>query len=191
LNLLGSRLNGPGSTPCVSARCGRDAACRALTAPGLQWLTGTGYIDVLSRVHRAEEQFIEAQEKCQLIGDACGDLLGLRGSNIANRDELIRDLRIAATALEPKAASFFAELTAAAPETGGALDSEKQPTNESARAILKTVRRTLNDYRDAQRIGLLQLRNRILHTIMATKVAALLVLALAIVAGAGTDPILA
>jgi hypothetical protein len=76
------------------------------------------------------------------------------------------------------------------PEAGGNPDTGK-PENGFERAILKTVRLALNDYRDTQRIGLLQVRNRILITIMVIEIAAVLILGLAIVAGAGVDQILA
>jgi hypothetical protein len=197
LNLLASNLKTLGSR--VSSMTPRERAAyenaaaekRAieydLRETGLHWVRGTGYIDLWKRLHRAEEELIQAQCKAEVIGGALEDHLRLHGCAMANKDELLRDLRCAVPAIKSEMLPYFVDEPCAP-----GLDASAQAStlkHKYPRAVLKTVRRTINEYRDEQRSGVVQVRNRLLMTALVTQIVALLLLGLAVTARARAEAI--
>ncbi len=81
------------------------------TSPsGLEWLLATGYINVWSMIHRAEEALIEVEPASIVIREAIHDKLAIQGSGINNRDELCDKLMQAVKDLDPLALCYFHEL---------------------------------------------------------------------------------
>jgi hypothetical protein len=81
------------------------------TSPaGLEWLLATGYINIWSMIHRAEEALIEVEPASIVIREAMHDKLAIQGSGISNRDELCDKLMQAVKDLDPLALCYFHEL---------------------------------------------------------------------------------
>jgi hypothetical protein len=170
-----------------NAKDEHTAACRTLQELGLQWLRGTGYIDVRMRLHRAEEELIQTQSKAEAIGGALDDHLRLHGCEMTNRDELMRNLRFAVSTIKPEMVPYFID----EPESPGMKTTIRATTlkHKYPRAVLKEVRHTINDYRNEQRRGLLRVRNGLLIAVMVTEVLALLLLGFAVMANPDTTNI--
>jgi hypothetical protein len=139
---------------------------------GLQWVRGTGYIDLWKRLHRAEEELIQLQSNEEITKGALEDHLRLHGCTMESKDELKRDLRFAVSAINSNMAPYFTD----EPDPAGS----GAPYTPYPRALKQAVRRTINEYRDEQRGGVVQVRNRLLITVIVTGVAALLTLGLAV-----------
>ena len=59
----------------------------------IRWALATGYLSVLSSLHRAEEALIVVEPPDAVVGDALHDALSLEDSTIDNNDRLLRILR--------------------------------------------------------------------------------------------------
>src|SRR5439155_11697143 len=99
-----------------------------------------------------------------LLGGALNDRLRLTGSEVGNRDELLRRLDAAATTLEK----------------ANATELEKS----RARVELQVVRTTINVYRGEQWEAMLRARKQLLTTMVLTGIMADVALVLALLAGA-------
>ncbi len=180
----------------------------------LQWVLGTGYINLWNIVHRVEEALIELESRDVVISEALYDELRLKGSTIPSRDDLLIRLRYAVTQLSPGAARYLAEQPPVRPAhsptqsgegVGGAVpadpstmtfrrlndpSSEYDPDRE-ARAVLLKVRRNLNEFRDGGRESLVRARNRLMKAVMFTGVTTYLLLGLALVVGVPPNAVVA
>ena len=76
---------------------------------GLQWVLGLGYVTVWTTLHRAEEALFEIDPKEMVIRRTIHDYLSIKGSSIANQDELLEKLIQAVMELDPAAAVYFKE----------------------------------------------------------------------------------
>ena len=81
-----------------------------LLVPGLPWVTGDGYVDAWSRIHHAEEALIECQPTSTVLQGALYDVLRLRGSQIADSQELTSKLRAAMVEIDPGSDHYMADL---------------------------------------------------------------------------------
>lgn len=165
-----------------SVRALLDLCTKALQSTGSQWLWGSGYINMWRMLHRVEEDLICTQATDCVIAGALVDRLRLQGSEIANRDELTRDLNRATITLRPSMAPYFADIPVTTRPDVDTVAVESE--SGCPRAVLWMVRQAINEYRDDQRNGVLQVRNRIFKTTMVVEVVALLLLGLAVAAGA-------
>lgn len=151
-----------------------------------QWIRGTAYLSAWRWLHRAEEAQIAGAATSVLVGDAKNDYLRLKGSDIANKDELTANLAAAVARLDRAALPFFPASVAS--EASRRLDDappeEALQERDNARAVLTTVRRAINDYRDKQHEGVINARNELVVLATAAGAVGYLLLLLAIVAGA-------
>jgi len=125
------------------------------SSKGLRWVLATGYVDLWSRIHRAEEAMIEVETPATVIQGALNDELRLVGSTIDSKDDLIAELLTAAQAVSPQAMPLFKsplhQATAA-------------PTNvpvDVARAALRHVSNSINAVRESSWEGLVRVRNHL------------------------------
>ena len=84
------------------AREGYNALTKKLSesSAGLQWVLSTGYIDVWSTFHRAEEAMIEVEPVEMVIRGALHDKLAIQDSKMAHEVELLIKLRRAVICLD-------------------------------------------------------------------------------------------
>ncbi len=184
---------------------------------GLPWVLSLGYVDVWSRLHRAEEALIEVEPVEMVVRGALHDKLAIQDSQISSRDELLQKLQQAVKELNPAMESDFKKnrpvqeneeihklfhyIKGIAIKAGVNLDDDlssrgnaNQPISAEAegraRFIAREVRRTLNEYRDRLWEGLVRVRNHLLATIFVTGFVAHILLCIAILEGVPTlaDP---
>ncbi|HEX5252015.1 MAG TPA: hypothetical protein VFW14_20310 [Gaiellales bacterium] len=132
--------------------------------PGQAWAFGSGYIGLWRRAHRVEEELLMVRPRATVIGAAVHDMLRLTGSTIPKRERLLAELVEAMSAIDPRATATYlgaeqSRVRGRAPARG----SELGP-----RAVLIAVRRSINDFRDQRRAGLVRARNHLLATMAAT-----------------------
>ena len=162
---------------------------RELSRGGPHWTIGTGYVDALTRLHRAEEALILVQPVEDVVAGALFDELRLAGSTIPERDRLLGKLRAAVQALSPSAAAYLtegagsqrtkpAELQAVQQLHADAAGTLLQATQ--ARMVLQGVRRAINDFRDESRARLIRSRCRLIGTMTVTGAITYVLLAFAV-----------
>jgi hypothetical protein len=126
-----------------------NAALTRLEDGGPQWLAGYGYLSVLVILHRAEEALFECEDETSVIGDAWYDYRRISGSTIdePTKQVLRRQIQIAIYAISQNAFKRYW------PDLGiPALEIKEHDAD--ARAMLRVVRRTLNELRDGIRLQL-------------------------------------
>ena len=147
---------------------------RDLARGGPQWIIGTGYVDALTRLHRAEEALVMVQPAEDLLAGALFDELRVAGSTLPDRERLLGQLRAAIQVLRPAATP--ADDVLPLPISS----SVRVSADAETRISLRDVRRTLNDFRDESRARLIRSRSRLLGTMTLTGVITYILLALAI-----------
>jgi hypothetical protein len=159
-----------------------------LREPGLKWVTASGYNDAWNCQYRAEESTIEISANTGQLQGALYDDLRLQDSSIEAGLALRTMLSTAVNAISKDAAAYL-------PSRGSLLAEDgKDPTPPSqpvAYGVLRTVRRSINEYRGQRWNGLIVARNRLLATMFLTESAAYALLVLALFFRASTDEILA
>ena len=160
----------------------------------LPWILGTGYTNLWSRIHRAEEALIVVAPRSDVITGAIYDELRLQDSTIPNAEKLVAKLRQAVMVLDPVAAKQYLincpddlknrdkttpagnqppdpNVVAGVPTQGnpraaGRLRGASQATEDeiAARGMLREVRNAINVFRDSRWEGLLHARNRLIRT---------------------------
>lgn len=98
---------------------------------GLRWIMGTGYMNLWTRVHRAEEALIQINVCAEVVGDAVYDYARLYKSNVPNCEHLRVNVRTAIEALDPAALAFLV-VPCGQPDT--ALDETKKFNETSHQA---------------------------------------------------------
>jgi hypothetical protein len=152
---------------------------------GIPWATGEGYVALWRRIHRVEETLFEASPVPTVVAEALDDRARLSGSTIQNRDELLRSSGVAIAFLAPHLATSLRvdrvpdQAHSGAPETPA-----------DAVAVLRVIRRAINEFRDDRRAGLARLHRRMMPTLVLTGTTAYLLLALAIIADVQPSAIL-
>jgi hypothetical protein len=204
-------------TPSQALAVGEAAAHQRalehdLARGGPHWIIGTGYVDALTRLHRAEESLILVQPAEDIVAGALFDELRLAGSTMPERERLLGKLRAAVRVLSPSAAAYLSEPvtpTRTKPVDLQAVASGNQgahatPVTTSpctlqatqARMVLQGVRRAINDFRDESRARLVRSRCRLLGTMTFTGIITYVLLAFAVTVsphstGLGSNPIAA
>jgi len=145
------------ASACVEAKGYLDWVRGQIHGPGdLQWVVGSGYIDLWQRLHRAEEALLMATPKEQLLDEELYDELRLKDSAIPNRDDLMGILRAVKRYLCDAQPDPTADLSINSPE--------------KAASALTSVRFSINDFRDSSWNGLLQVRNQTMTTLLLTNI---------------------
>jgi hypothetical protein len=134
-------------------------SCAAITeklasSGGLQWVKGTGYIEVWNLIYLAEEALIEFEPEPMVVSGALHDESRIRNSTIDNREELLDTLRIALCVLNPDAARYLdkaplgsVQAVTAATGTDSVQASADDDRKLSARAALREVRYAVDKFR--------------------------------------------
>ena len=178
---------------------------KGLKGKGMPWVTGTGYIELWHRIHRAEETLIKILPICDVIAGAMRDEMRLLRSNMVNRDSLLTRLRGAVSMLDNSTIekdSLVKRLRGTAIRMEGSAISKAvsyltEPTEISsqwepakARTILGGVRYEINSFRDDVWEGMVHARNRLIISSALLGLAAYLLLVLAVVANASSNALL-
>jgi hypothetical protein len=155
-----------------------------LKCKGLCWLLATGYINMWKLLHHAEEALIEIEPVDAVINKAVHDELCLQDSNIGNSEVLLDKLRIAVKKLSPSATAYLTKQpreqeASSDPQSKG--NPNRSDSEMEARATLREVRRTLNEYRDDLWEGLIRTRNRLMMIVTITGFLAYILLSISIV----------
>ncbi len=171
------------SSALAEARHHRDFVLRNLTTSGARWVLAEGYITIWKRLHRAEEALIDAEPRTDVVADALYDEWRLQGSTVEHGDVLMNQLRLARQYLQslsmPQARPAGAPPVEAAPEAPAVL-GHPVASESDARAVVRSVRRTLNEFRDERWNGIVRARNLLMGTMLLTQLFAFALLALAV-----------
>ena len=127
------------------------------------------------------QALIHLKPEEMLVGEALHDKLRIQNSALEDRDELIRHLGTAASALGPSASRLFHLET----------QTSTPVTVDNARSILAKVRRGVNEFRDARRTGLVQARNNLVKAVVFTGTTTFVLLGLALIGNANKEAIVA
>lgn len=163
----------------------------------LQWVLGTGYPYTWGMIHRAQEALIEVEPIPMIIREAMRDRLDLLGSNIENRDGLLKELVLAVKDLDAEAGKYFGDTQS---ESFGAIQEKIQElytlfrgisnkdtganvspehtndipvvlhdpmTETRARAAMRQVKYVLNTFKESRLSELVQARNNLTSAILA------------------------
>jgi hypothetical protein len=172
------------------------------TSVGLRWASQAGYVGAWRRAHAAEEALLRAEvDASRIAEEAFHDQLRLTGSNIKNRDALRANLDLVTTgggeasSPGPNALSSSASAAASTAQTPASPTTPKRApaasTRVSAAAIAAAVRKTINEYRDDRREGMVRAKGNLFATMMFMGFTAYLGLILALLAGVSKDIVLA
>jgi hypothetical protein len=153
---------------------------------GLPWTLGVGYVDLWRSAHRAEEALLPGGAITDLVADAVFDDRRLAGSRIEGQAELRQKLRIAIDVLAPKSGVFLSSPPATPGERPDIDDPPKAP---AALGALKAIRRTINEFRDDRRDGLIRVRNNLYAAMIFASVMAYALLGLLMLGLLGNDPL--
>lgn len=153
---------------------------------GLSWITGTAYHKIWYLIHQSEEAIFENLDDTSLIREAKHDFLAIQGSDMQDERRLIADIRQAVHILKPRASTFFKEYQLG-DQPSDQLDKcnttpDQQSDRATAKAILREVRSTLNQFRDSRWEGLVRQRSRLLTTMGITGIATYALLSIIILA---------
>jgi hypothetical protein len=159
---------------------------------GIEWATSTGYISAWEALNRADEALIDASTVEDAIGEGLHDMLRLSGSQITNADHLQDALRAAIRQHDPEidALYFYPQRRRMEElQVTGAAETGKKPLAKPAdshenelvtKAVIREVRHAVNVYRTSHASALIRARARLAKAILATGIAADVLLALAI-----------
>ena len=142
----------------------RAQAMAELSTSGPGWVLGSSYLNVWKLVHRAEEALLELLPTPQVVAEALFDEQRLSGSQVENRDALLTRLRLAVGRLDTNSLAYLNQQPVA-PLAGPASD---QVVPQTARTVLRGIRRTVNEFRDDSWGGLVRARNHLLRTLTLT-----------------------
>lgn len=150
---------------------------------GMFWILGSGYINCWNLLHRAEEALIDFEPQEAVISGAIFDELRLTGVGMSNQGALLAKLRTAVGQLSEPATMYLGETarTQSDSRTGTPkyLENMEAEKEAQARAVLRGIRHTINEFRDNGRGGLIRVRNRLVKTVMFTGITLYLLLGLA------------
>jgi len=141
------------------------------------WLLGCGYTSVWRRLHRADECLLTLEPEAAVVGAALYDELRVQGARMPKVDSLTQKLRQAIVIMDPASGAYLDH----PPRTNGKQHDDEVP---AARAVLRAVRHSINEFRDDRRDGLVRARNNLFGTALYTGLVAYLVLGLAMITGA-------
>ena len=170
----------------------RDAIYLTLKQPTTSWIVGNGYIELWDFMYRAEEALITIVPQEKVIADAVYDEMRLNDSKIVSSEEWVNKLRSAVHVLDPDAVSYLkpavgtqSPIAAAgtqqqAPVINQVRNAETQQQIE-ARAVLRVVRKTINDFNTKCWDALISARNQLYSTMILVGLTVFVLMALAII----------
>ncbi len=156
------------------AKAYHDEVQGLLCKSGLQWTIAYGYIDAWRRVHHCEEELLELTTSQELAEEIAMDRLRLEGSQVPNAKELNDLLTAADTAL--KSTNLVRRGLGALKSTPTAISLAPR----DARSKARTVRRTINDFRDSSWEEMARIRNRSMTALLVAGTVGYLLLATAL-----------
>lgn len=168
-----------------------------LRCKGLCWLLATGYLNMWRLLHHAEEAMIEVEPLPAVLNKAVHDELCLQGANIKDNEVLLDKLRTAVKVLSPPATRYLSkrpreEQANLDTQSEGTPDTQDQAVAElQARATLREIRSTINDYRDSLWEGLILSRNRLMMIVVITGFLAYILLCLPVLNNISPDYVVA
>jgi hypothetical protein len=175
----------------------------------VRWVLCTGYPAVWGRIHRADEALFDLETDATALGMGIYDELRLLGARIPEKEELLNKLRVALSDLDPANTRYlYQTLPLTLHPQGVSIEPptarRRTPTvqlairgrtllgrppqddpgrEQRARAALRQVRLSINEFRDYRREGLVRARNSLFATTLFTGWTAYLVLGLAVIQG--------
>lgn len=201
---LGARAEAENNLNAVGAQLGLNpdgTESAESPRPALRWVLATGYIALWNRLHRAEEAIIVLEEPGAVVSGAVYDYMRVQGSAIPARDELLAKIHWAVNVISPSDAETLTPLTITT-TTGGTVKVQFTPqpkrfrflpfasrgnapapkdSAEQAQLVLREVRRSIDEYRDNSWAELVRQRNRMVETMIILRVAAFILLAVAVI----------
>jgi hypothetical protein len=170
-----------------------------LGLPGLRWVMGTGYVNLWTIMHRAEEALIEIDALAAIISGAVNDRMRVTRSklNAATQTQLVREIATAVAVLDPSALAYLdttpvgGTLSPPAASQTHVLQEPSvivhvpgvpRPDDALGRATLRHVRWAVNNFRDELWDSLVRTRNHLLAALTVTGLFTYLLLLLAIAA---------
>jgi hypothetical protein len=127
-----------------------------------EWLNGSGYLNAWTYIHRAEEAMVIIAPVEEVVKEALHDDEAIDGSALPTRDDTLNRLRLAVRKLSPAAGMYMKPpaVDPTAPGDGGNYpDPPDAKTAMNARIVIRDVKLTLNEFRDALWDGLVRIRN--------------------------------
>lgn len=169
----------------------RESFCLALKEKSSSRILDNGYIALWDLMNSAEEALITVAPLEKVIADAVYDEMRLNDSKIVNREDWIKKLRSAVKKLDPCAVNYLkpvvtqspiasAQQQQQTPATDQGANAEKQQDKE-ARAILRVVRETINDFNTKSWEALISARNQLYRTMILVGLTVIVFVALAII----------
>ena len=180
-------------------------ASLAPRGPAVGWAYGTSYVHLWRRLHRAEEALFETMDRPKLAREALHDARRVKGSRIPEADELFCQAKAAAEQLSPEAARYLpgacGPVKAPPADTLGAAgrtlalqgQNGRRPTVltddqlELLRGLLRGIRRSVNEFRDDRREGIVRARLQLSLAVVATGTLTYLLFGLALLSGRLTE----
>lgn len=169
--------------------------------PALRWTLASGYVGSWKRLHRVREELLTELPVDEVVEVAMEYRSRLKGSKIANADGFARELELAILGLAPDLAPYLdaerpSPVTPSAPatdtpstqppadsSTAASPTATSGPADEGSneRLVVRRIMRTIHEYRDSRRAGLVRSRNRLFATVLFAGTTAYAVLGLALV----------
>lgn len=157
---------------------------------GPNWVMATGYVNLWTLVHGAEQALIELKPKEEVVRDALYDQLRLKGSTVDERDDWLLKLRAALKVLSPTCQQYLDP----APCCYAAVNAAPHPTATAAAeaeavGVIRSVRRAIDEFRDDRRDKLVRACNRLKATVFVTGLAVYALMVAEIGLGVGRQQI--
>jgi hypothetical protein len=143
----------------------RNAILADLAIQDARWVLGIGYVNAWTLLYQAKEATIEYEPADAVLEVALYDEQRLNGSNIDNADLLLDKLRRAVLRLYPDSTCYLSRLPA-----GCEAAATHQKDRMDALAVLRTVRNTIDEYRDERWMGIVRARNQLMLAVFVTGV---------------------
>jgi hypothetical protein len=160
-----------------------DSARRLLSSEdardGFTWLRGTGYIAIFEEIHDAEQALTELVHEEEVVLQALSERAALEGSKVAEAKDASHRLERALMVLG--AGDYLPD----------APPAPKSTDKHMARAVVREVQATIDEFRDGRRASILRARNRLFSTMVFTGLVAYAGLVLAVLGGAEKTQIVA
>jgi hypothetical protein len=161
-----------------------DAIDDDLRATDARWVLGSGYINLWSRLLRAETHLIEIEPATEVLGKALHDQLRIAESSIDNRARLAAHLNRVIHTLAPRGGLAPEVLISPGSDT-----RQTELSGDECRVIAQEVRTTINSFRASRWAGLVRVRNLLAATAGLTGVTVYALLWLGIAANIERDTV--
>ncbi len=157
-------------------------------ASALDWITGSGYVSMWRKVHRAEEAELVFGPLTDVLNAALADDARLDGSAVPNKkvlcDRLGKSTKVISDAINPN--PIRPPPPTNPPTPGQTMPTSPPPSPEAqllARLDLLDISQKINEFKDDRSAELVKVRRRLTQSTVWTGVVAYLLLLLTIVSG--------